>query len=118
MTTQEDREQQQRIARERREEHQRREHHEQQVSSALSASNHAFEGPLKALRTLNEMFRENRTRLTADETRTFDTVADLLQQSIDAYRREIVAMSYPGCICPVCQPMKRYADRLERVSKR
>ena len=106
MNTQEEREQAQQAKRAQREEEQRLEEHYGEVSRIIYQFESAFSEPLNALKSLGAMFRDNRTRLTTDETRVFDSISGLIQQSIEDHKREMVAMAYEPCSCPVCQALK------------
>ena len=80
VTTQEEREQKQQAIRGQREEQQRRDWHESECSRIIDQLERAFSEPSEALRSLDMMFRDNRTRLTTDETRVFDSISGLIQQ--------------------------------------
>ncbi len=106
MNTQEEREQAQQAKRAKEEEEQRLEEHYDEVSRIIYEFESTFSEPLGALKSLERMFRDNRTRLTMDETRVFDSISGFIQQSIEDFKREMVAMAYEPCSCPVCQALK------------
>jgi hypothetical protein len=95
-----------------REEQQRREQHESACERVINELGRALGEPIKALESLDRMFKDNRTRLTVDETRLFDSIEGLIRKSIDEYRQELLDMAYEGCRCPVCNSISRVRQRL------